>query len=220
MWKCILRHESTYVSFAADLANIDVRKFFGLKANCDFFAKKLFSSSYRIRREHFYQPYSRSHGYFHRFVRSLYNCLLIYSSKEKRKRKKNMGIYVVSIATRFFLNTWIHGLRFRVNVTINCNTCDGKASVGTLSDRSPTRKIVYVKKKIKVEEDGEEREKNDTFALWTEKSEASRVTQTHTCSHAFLAVARSRLRHSISDILALKWWKLEKINDSDNIYFR
>ena len=59
MWKCILQHESTYVSFAineksfvANLMITNAQKFFGLETNCDFFAKKIhYPNSYRIRRE-------------------------------------------------------------------------------------------------------------------------------------------------------------------------
>lgn len=100
---------------------------------------------------------------------------------------------------------------------IDCIMYDAKSSIETLSNRCPMTRIknqsILFEKKKRVST--VHTHSNTEFCFVNEKNETSRVT--NTCSHAFLAHARSRLCHSISNILALKLWKREEINDSDNI---
>lgn len=63
-------------------------------------------------------------GIFIAFVRKDHSIIVSYLLAKKKENEKNMNVYVVSIAIRFFLNTWIHGLRFRINITIDCVMCN------------------------------------------------------------------------------------------------
>lgn len=94
-------------------------------------------------------------GIFIAFVRKEHSVIVSYLLAKKKENEKNMNVYVISIAFRFFLK--IRGYMdcvLEINVMIDCIMYGAKkSSIETLPNRCPMTRIkikaFYLKKKKK-----------------------------------------------------------------------